>query len=1310
MPQDTFNPFVPQTQQPQDRLPRPTKPKEIGVQEVAPNYNPFAPATTTPTPSVTQARKKTNSVDEALREIDKYIPKYLKDKINESIAKGEKLPAGVIDEAAKWTPDFVKSSFRWTMRQLDKPGAMTRAAYKEAYKRVPELASLGTYAGAFSLDPTSNIGRMGTIFKAMKGQIKTPTVADVKAIAKAGKQGLIEPKSAPSGKQLIELTNPEFAKAHPIQAEVRGALLEFVLDPTSYPLGGAGLLSKGIQVPVQTAKGIKNIKLSGRGVQALKRMTRELEGGTTLVKKLPTGKVETETFTGFMEAAEAQRKAELAAKTVLSKQPGKFTKNEINKIVESANTKSSVDLQRDIDLLVSERLATKAERRELHKLRSGKAQSVNAQAQKQANVEQKLLDILENKPAKDVYGQLDKIPSIDPTTDAIIRAKQLEQINRAGKDIKDLERFYLRPAHQDEITRTAAQDLGNLISQSPQMRKDLTKRGIDLGTTYLKTKIADLVASPFVQDSVLGSVPGVFIKDWQRNPEIVKGIREYENRLDQLNSGKQRVYDYFAKQLSQESLEKVGKAGWELQGATNAQIKKLGRNLTDAEANEVIESTLKRMGLNADEHAMLTRQMQSFREEAILNQQLGIAHEYKTNYHPQIYKLTDNPKQFNFIMRNNGESIRQAGGRGLTGQAPFQKARKFNSVEEAVAAGYEPEYNAALLYAMRWEQQQKKLATKQLEAVVKETTGLNLDQIPNTTWGKRLKDDIVALGEGKTSAGFGVYGEDAGRVAKFLDKTTQLFRSAATRYQPAFAIKQAISNPALMAMVQGAKAMKSFDPRAILDAAMFYAFPTNTTRKLPAFLDNFFASGANQGTDAVLASRVALNNKLQRERLTSYADNYMMETALGQKIQGTDLLDELERYGIVRNSSPAGTSMNFGEYFKGNTASRMEREIASKFKAESSPVKSAIGQLTKFWNHSGMTEDYARTIAYLNARRMGHTAEDAAKLVNKALFDYSHGLSQTERTWIRPILGFYTFQRFGIPAAFRGIVNQPGVAVNMERVLGTVNKLISSGEELNPSEQEVFGKHWLMDQPYLGGWKDGSGRMSYNVMNNLNPADVLNIFKFDKHGKPDLRATAREATVASMVPYIRVPLEILLNKKFFGDRVLSEAVRDNRVITPEFISNALPEQVKSLMRFETRIVDGKPITYVNPYATYVAMEFIPALRKYVNPWNESKGILGTSKDLAWSSIKAFAPTGTKVKLDLKNEAERQENTEYKELTELLKNIKGKAERGELSQTEDLLNDYLELFNNYQKDYEKRRAFPIRGTGEPVVSGLPNTKQ
>lgn len=702
-------------------------------------------------------------------------------------------------------------------------------------------------------------------------------------------------------------------------------------------------------------------------------------------------------------------------------------------------------------------------------------------------------------------------------------------------------------------------------------------------------------------NNTLGAIGRAFSRDIGLPEEYIKLRDSLENELQYVVGRTIRDTKKLFTDITQEGRDRIGQAMAYIDDQTRL-VESLRKgssqteflSLTNGEAKQIFQEGIDKFKLTDTEKAVATTLRQNYNDVAVLEMRAKLLKSNLVNYSPRGYEVIQNADELASISRGKYNP------QGLPKEfLASSQGRKYVTNAEAEAAGLIPEFDAALLYAHRVVASRRALEIKQFNDSIAEifgtrapgkTTIAHTGNLPTAVIGKeipqRILDDMRLIGSSVYPAGL----NEAGKIIlKAVDKAQSIFKIASTTARPGFAPKQAVSNTIQSALVSGIKAFKAFDPRAFADAGLLLFRGGKDTGEIPWFLNNFITKNftGNNGLDAALAGRVVLSKITGDDQLINFAKQFKLIDTFGNKYGGEELVNLARENGVIREVDSIGEK--YGQ--------RIEQELSN----QNSYVK--LGkELGKWWSWPSMVEDYSRMALFLNGIRMGKSARESAGLVNKALFDYSRGLSAIERNVTRRIIPFYSFQRFAIPFVLKETLKQPGNFATIEKVARTAEKLLVTGEPLNPGEENVFNgdkSNYLLSQPRLSTGFNDQGTLKVNILNNLTPFDSLNLFSFDEEGKVDYQKTAEKVFLGGLTPFLKIPLSAALGRDFFTQKSIEDASKYGDL--EGSLKTILPEFVRDAIGWETRtnLTTGKNTTYISPFFGYYMMQVLPVLRDYI---------------------------------------------------------------------------------------------------------------
>lgn len=817
----------------------------------------------------------------------------------------------------------------------------------------------------------------------------------------------------------------------------------------------------------------------------------------------------------------------------------------------------------------------------------------------------------------------------------------------------------------------------------PGSRQVLRAVGLD-GLQNKIRKVGQLIG-----ETRTGNVIGrTFVKEFDPTKQVPQEfwdeLHSIENVFDSTSKNVIDTTRELFKGISTERRTAIGKVMSDIRDASFMREQQLGRALTQQEANEIKSVAFSAANLTPKEFAVTAQLYQDYSKMLELEMRSDLLSHTVTNYTPRKWQMLSDPFDVPDLLRAARQGKLNIG-------MSSSKATKYATLAEGIADGNVPELDAAVLYANRLIASREKLAVANFNQSVRYTFGFDPSPHPLkpseiATLPKVVQSNIKMLGDAVYPAGMN---DELQWVLRGVDKLNSWFKRGAYAIKPSAAPRQAISNTFQAAMLQGVKTFKAFDPRALADAGLLFLDRGKPTKNLPNFITNFFKANAANENDAILASRLSLEKITGAERLTNYSNNFKLKSALGQEYDGNYLIDWMQKNGVIKGFDASGEAM------------KVKVERALKYNSDS--VSSVAGELAKFWNWPALTEDYSRAMLFLNGLRMGYSEKQSLAMVNKALFDYSRGLSYMEKNVFKKLIPFYTYQRFAVPYVLNRVVTKPGDAITGEKLMKLMEKLIvSENDTLTPSEQESI-PGFVLEQPRLFRGFDKDDKAKFNIFNNMTPLDALSILQYDKTtGELDYRRTMEKTVLAQLTPFLKIPLEEITNKNFFTEQTIDKAGKLGD-INDSTISAVMPDEFKQLIGWENRIDKrtGKQSVYINPYLAHRALGFVPGLKSWIiDPSDQGQSELERAMEFI-SGIKT-------ERYDLKEQAHYKKLKQYNDLKEAQARIRSAWKRGSQSEFEKAKADLKTLVEVIKEN--KIDASQVRGRGINPVELPPELNQ
>ena len=381
---------------------------------------------------------------------------------------------------------------------------------------------------------------------------------------------------------------------------------------------------------------------------------------------------------------------------------------------------------------------------------------------------------------------------------------------------------------------------------------------------------------------------------------------------------------------------------------------------------------------------------------------------------------------------------------------------------------------------------------------------------------------------------------------KFFDGVQGLWKMWSLGVRPAYHLRNIVGNiwnAYSLAGVKGPSGMKAYrDAGRIQNSAWRNDLPT----------DNVMVKTKVDGATVNLSSKEVMDLALERG-------------VMGRGQYSGDIVNILEedvaRGGIGVFQGMAKNQKEKYKLLKGAQAST--REMGSDipwggmqgkaFGSQSLPLKWGFG----FGN---MAEGNARMAVFIDSLRKGKSADEAAMLVKKTLFDYSD-LSSFERNVLKRVIPFYTWTRKNIPAQIEGILKNPQ---RYQKITTARENIEYKHGRPDPEFTEWWGKRVPI---YIG--KEAEGDI-WNLVSLLNYAPVADL---ERLGNP-------VQLIGEMVsPFMKEPLEQLANYSFYRGK----AIQKYKGQTQDFLGVKMP---KRLAKLAENLVPIAELNRLNPFGMF----------------------------------------------------------------------------------------------------------------------------
>jgi hypothetical protein len=324
------------------------------------------------------------------------------------------------------------------------------------------------------------------------------------------------------------------------------------------------------------------------------------------------------------------------------------------------------------------------------------------------------------------------------------------------------------------------------------------------------------------------------------------------------------------------------------------------------------------------------------------------------------------------------------------------------------------------------------------------------------------------------------------------------------------------------------------------------------------------------------------------------------------------------------------------------------------------------------------------------------------RLTNKALYDYTGGLTKIERTWVKRIMPFYSFTRFTLPLAADVAMTKPGRLVNTARGLkgffAAWNKM-QGGEQLNEAERHAL-PGWILEQPSTFSKFGLDGRAVFNAFTNWTPLDAVNFLEPGDDKNSGIQRTVKKTVLSMLTPAIKLNLEAVLNQNFFTGRAIKDMYRTkDRLGTKGTLWQAadilMPDAAKEAIGWEegTDIRTGKTNIYINPWLAHFATGTVPVLNNFIRLMDAD---LSTTEKAMWTigNVSTY-------KIDMEQQYQRLQRARKAAIDEKKRQITYLMRQGLDGSAEEYQFELKELMHNITADMAEETQLP-RG---PISMGL-----
>jgi hypothetical protein len=358
-------------------------------------------------------------------------------------------------------------------------------------------------------------------------------------------------------------------------------------------------------------------------------------------------------------------------------------------------------------------------------------------------------------------------------------------------------------------------------------------------------------------------------------------------------------------------------------------------------------------------------------------------------------------------------------------------------------------------------------------------------------------------------------------------------------------------------------------------------------------------------------------------------------------------------------------------------------------------------------NASTTVEKTSRVATYINARMMGYSPVQAKQAVDRALFDYSKGLSAAETTFLKRLIPFYSYQRFALPFALKETLENPAAPATLNKVAELFSDLLvgENGEPstLTQAQRELFGESFLIDQPRIYRGLDKDGKAVFNAGSNFSPFEVFSLFNVVRdNGELDLAATARKTIGGALTPFIKIPAELVLNREFFTDKVIEDArgyggAGKTSIGKDSALAQAIPDTIKEMIGWEwgTDRKTGKERAYINPYFAYTMAQLAPPVaNQFIKPLKDDETVLDRAMKVALGV--------SEQSIDFEQAKGIRATEDKKLVAELKQRVVAARRTGRKGSLEEAQADYRKVLQAVQERRQRLASIQAAPTNAPQL--------
>jgi len=571
---------------------------------------------------------------------------------------------------------------------------------------------------------------------------------------------------------------------------------------------------------------------------------------------------------------------------------------------------------------------------------------------------------------------------------------------------------------------------------------------------------------------------------------------------------------------------------------------KMAKGYTQAERTQATHA-IQNIGLynsaSTKVKSLADKARMSFFKSSNAEQELGLLKNPRLNYVPGIYP--DKTKSFLQGITNNQGIKATIGSHG--------KQKKFDTLQDAIDAGLKPETDIAKLVGSRQVVSARATETQKFinETLDKYGTKINAKNIDKL-------DPSMGVYLPKGSLAFfpsGTVPDEVLELVKGMSKDEMIEIPAGvvrngmlvSKNVPVYALPKQIAgelnNFKKLQTDEGSKGiLGAYDN--VLNLWKAYATAVNPGFHIRNAQSNVFQTTLNSGKELLNPMnhlRALGTNTTKLPLVGSRISNKTIDVG-GRKMTLGEVSELMKKEGVTNTGWIGKDIPNY-----------IEKQLDEGLKGKLQKVPQLLNPLSQ--NNAlikggrtvgGLVEDQARSFNFLSEMNKTGDVKQAAKVVDKNLFDYGD-VTPFEKNVLKRTVPFYTWLRKNVPLQAENIIRTPGKYAATDKALDGVRDLSDPIDERNMPEY-MDNPNWVKTPLQQGGnpmyW---NSNLPMGDLEKLNPSQI---------GKTAL---------GSLSPLLKAPLELQLNQNtFFGDEI--EKYPGEMKKAPGYVPD-LPEPVVKML-------------------------------------------------------------------------------------------------------------------------------------------------